>query len=102
MLLEKDYGPPIDVWAVGCVMGELLMKMKEHKNLEGIGQPLFPGSSCFPLSPAGNEEEGQNENHPATQEDQLAKIISVLGTPDNDDQSFITDEKAQTYIEGFG
>jgi len=26
----------------------------------------------------------------------------VLGTPDSDDQSFITDEKAQAYIAGFG
>jgi len=37
VLLEKDYGSPIDTWAVGCIMGELLMKMKEHKNLEGSG-----------------------------------------------------------------
>lgn len=102
MLLEKDYGPPIDVWAVGCVMGELLMKMKEHKNLDGNGLPLFPGTSCFPLSPAANEEENANDGHPATQDDQLAKIISVIGTPDVADQSFITDEKASTYIAGFG
>ena len=34
ILLEKDYGPAIDMWAIGCIMGEL-----------SDGQPLFPGDS---------------------------------------------------------
>ena len=29
-----DYGPPIDLWAIGCIMGELI-----------DGQPLFAGES---------------------------------------------------------
>ena len=32
ILLEKDYGPGIDVWAVGCIFGEML-----------IGKALFQG-----------------------------------------------------------
>jgi mitogen-activated protein kinase 1/3 len=51
ILLEKDYGPAIDVWAVGCIFGELLMMMKENAPTFMDRKPLFPGSSCFPLSP---------------------------------------------------
>ena len=28
ILLEKDYGPAIDMWSVGCIFGELLGMMK--------------------------------------------------------------------------
>ena len=29
-----DYGKPVDIWAIGCILGELT-----------DGQPLFPGES---------------------------------------------------------
>ena len=29
ILLEKDYGPAIDIWSVGCIFAELLSMMKE-------------------------------------------------------------------------
>ncbi len=51
ILLEKDYGAAIDIWAVGCVMGELFGMMKESAATEAARKPLFPGRSCFPLSP---------------------------------------------------
>lgn len=52
ILLEKDYGPAIDIWAVGCIFAELLGMMKEHSPTFMDRKPLFPGKSCFPLSPA--------------------------------------------------
>ena len=36
ILLEKDYGPAIDMWSVGCILAELL-----------DGCPIFPGSTDF-------------------------------------------------------
>ena len=30
ILLEKDYGPAIDMWSVGCIFAELLGMMKEN------------------------------------------------------------------------
>lgn len=33
LLLGGDYGPEIDIWAVGCILAELT-----------DGQPLFPGA----------------------------------------------------------
>lgn len=52
ILLEKDYTASIDVWSVGCIFGELLNMIKENAPTFLDRSPLFPGSSCFPLSPA--------------------------------------------------
>ena len=57
ILLEKDYGPAIDIWAVGCIFAELLAMMKENASTFMDRQPLFPGKSCFPLSPAKDPQE---------------------------------------------
>ena len=34
LLLGGRYCKPVDIWAIGCIMGELI-----------DGQPLFPGAS---------------------------------------------------------
>lgn len=34
LLISNNYGKPVDVWAIGCIMGELI-----------DGQPLFPGEN---------------------------------------------------------
>lgn len=52
ILLEKDYGPAIDIWSVACIFAELLAMMKQNAQNFMERQPLFPGKSCFPLSPA--------------------------------------------------
>ena len=51
ILLEKDYSKPIDVWSVGCILGELLKMQKVVcKNVQNRF-PLFPGRFCYPASP---------------------------------------------------
>lgn len=30
ILIEKDYGPAVDIWSVGCIMGEILQKIEAH------------------------------------------------------------------------
>lgn len=57
ILLEKDYGPAIDMWSVGCIFAELLGMMKESAPTYLDRKPLFPGKSCFPLSPDKNVRE---------------------------------------------
>ena len=49
ILLEKDYGPAIDMWALGCIVGEMFSMIKAATYLDR--EPLFQGESCFPLSP---------------------------------------------------
>ena len=60
--------------------------------------PLFPGTSCFPLSPDRNNPIKKG-SFPHAQSDQLNIIFSVLGTcSDPTDLEFITDAKAIEYI----
>ncbi len=32
ILIEKNYGPAVDVWGIGCILAELLTKTPEHQN----------------------------------------------------------------------
>jgi mitogen-activated protein kinase 1/3 len=100
ILLEKDYGPAIDIWAVGCIFAELLGMMKENAPTFMDRQPLFPGKSCFPLSPAKDPTE-QRKGFPFSSTDQLAVIFALIGSPTDDDKSFVTDHKALEYLESF-
>lgn len=47
ILLERKYNSAIDMWSVGCILGELLTMRTEFTKRE----PLFPGKACYPLSP---------------------------------------------------
>ena len=62
--------------------------------------PLFPGSSCFPLSPDRNNTVKQG-GFPHSHSDQLNVIFSVLGTPTEDEMDFVTDVKAIEYLKSF-
>ena len=99
ILLEKDYGPAIDVWSVGCIFAEMLSMQDETSPIEGR-HPLFPGTSCFPLSPA-NKGTTKTTSSPCSQTDQLNLIFDVLGTPSEEDCSFVTDSKALEYLKAF-
>jgi mitogen-activated protein kinase 1/3 len=50
ILLAHTYSAAIDMWSVGCILGELLSMQKESVSCAEDRAPLFPGSSCFPLS----------------------------------------------------
>jgi mitogen-activated protein kinase 1/3 len=100
ILLEKDYGPAIDMWSVGCIFAELLGMMKESAPTYLDRKPLFPGKSCFPLSPDKHVKE-ERKGFPFSKNDQLAVIFEVIGTPLEDEKSFVTDQKALEYLEAF-
>jgi mitogen-activated protein kinase 1/3 len=100
ILLEKDYGPAIDMWSVGCIFAELLGMMKESAPTYLDRKPLFPGKSCFPLSPDKHAKE-ERKGFPFSKNDQLAVIFEVIGTPGEEDKSFVTDTKALEYLEAF-
>ena len=54
ILLSDFYTSAIDVWSVGCIFAELMSMMKENYATFADREPLFPGHSCFPLSPGYN------------------------------------------------
>jgi mitogen-activated protein kinase 1/3 len=100
ILLEKDYGAAIDMWSVGCIFAELLGMMKESAPTYLDRKPLFPGKSCFPLSPDKHVKE-ERKGFPFSKNDQLAVIFEVIGTPDEEEKSFVTDQKAAEYLNAF-
>ncbi len=88
VILMEPYFSAVDMWGVGCVFAELLQMLERNRYSRVDRKPLFTGGSCFPLSPravAGMEECN----------DQLHKIFRVLGSPGEDDISFITNAAAK-------
>lgn len=100
ILLEKDYGPAVDIWSVGCIFAELLSMMKENAATYLDRHPLFPGTSCFPLSP-DHKACVKKSGFPSSNSDQLNVIFDVIGTPTEEEMSFVTDAKALEYLKTF-
>lgn len=63
-------------------------------------KPLFPGRSCYPLSP-DRHARIQANGFAVSKDDQLAVIFEILGTPEEADIAFVTDAKALTYLKSF-
>ena len=97
ILLERDYGPPIDIWSVGCIFAELLTMLKENAKSQFERKPLFPGTSWYPLSPSSNMQASKKRDNSVSKEDQLWVIIDKLGTSCEEDSSFISDSGALVY-----
>jgi mitogen-activated protein kinase 1/3 len=51
ILLEKEYNTAVDIWSLGCIFAELLNMKQGNSSSSMDRQPIFPGKSCFPLSP---------------------------------------------------
>jgi mitogen-activated protein kinase 1/3 len=98
ILCNGQYSQAIDVWSTGCIFAELLFLMQPPATRPSK-DPLFPGRSCFPLSP--RQERGYN---PATDKtDQLNVIFSVLGSPSNEDVERIPcDLPTKQYLKRLG
>ena len=97
ILIEKNYNSKIDLWSLGCIFAELLQMLEEHAESPLDRSPLFPGTSCFPLSPDSNAKIIKC-GFPVSVMDQLIVIIKKLGFPTKKDLDFITDDKAREYI----
>jgi mitogen-activated protein kinase 1/3 len=98
ILMEKEYGKEMDIWSLGCLFAEMLGMIRENLPHYIDRTPLFPGKSCFPLSPDLNTN-GIKAGYPCSEFDQLSLIFQIIGT--DQDLSFITDSKAKKYVEAF-
>ena len=101
ILCEKDYGKPVDIWASGVIFGELLLMLEANESQSATRKNLFPGRFCFPLSPNKNAEKDEKGIPVPANNDMMDLIIDFVGSPNYDDLSFISDEKALTYCEKF-
>jgi mitogen-activated protein kinase 1/3 len=82
ILLQDNYTEAIDIWSAGCIYAELL-GMLEGTRFEDRS-PLFPGASCFPLSP-DREHRTDYKYHTRGKHDQLSMIFILLGTPSEEE-----------------
>lgn len=89
ILLQAEYTESIDTWAAACIFAELLQMLPGGPDVDDRG-PLFPGGSCFPLSP------GDGRRH--TGPDQLGVIFDLLGTPSEAEVSRLEREDARRYV----
>lgn len=100
ILLERNYDASIDMWSLGCIAAELQCMLKENAACFVDRAPLFPGNSCFPLSPE-KVSAIKKSGYPRSNADQMSVIFSVLGTPSSEDIKFISDPKALQYLKSF-
>eukprot|EP00403_Amphidinium_massartii_P048352 CAMPEP_0178466592 /NCGR_PEP_ID=MMETSP0689_2-20121128/51984_1 /TAXON_ID=160604 /ORGANISM="Amphidinium massartii, Strain CS-259" /LENGTH=427 /DNA_ID=CAMNT_0020093623 /DNA_START=21 /DNA_END=1300 /DNA_ORIENTATION=- len=98
ILLQKNYTEAIDVWSIGCIYAELL-DMLDGKRPSDRG-PIFPGSSCYPLSP-DNKHKHDYKYHTKGKQEQLNMIFDVLGTPSEEEMAMVVPEDARRYLKCF-
>jgi mitogen-activated protein kinase 1/3 len=97
--VEKQYDQAIDIWSLGCILHEMI-KVIGNKNMEPIDRILFPGKSCFPLSPC--EKKRNQGSNLITSSDQMKLILKYLGKQSEEDLSFMTDDPAIVYVQEMG
>jgi len=61
----------------------------------GSRSPLFPGDSCYPLSPVRSSKK---QNVFQSQFDQIRLIFGILGKPSEEEISKLDDVQAQQYL----
>lgn len=89
ILLEAKYRNSMDIWSVGCILAELMLKQENYKAMGlSSNNPLFVGTHCDPLSP-------KPKRNSTGCQDQLVSILEVLGKLDQTDLSFVTEPELE-------
>mmetsp|Transcript_6557 Transcript_6557/g.9903 ORF Transcript_6557/g.9903 Transcript_6557/m.9903 type:complete len:421 (-) Transcript_6557:296-1558(-) len=83
IILLEEYDHAVDVWSIGCVLGDLL----------GQGRPLFPGGAVAPLS--------QERTSGETDKNQLGVIFQVIGPPSEKDIESVCNPVQREYLRQF-
>lgn len=91
------------MWSLGCVVAELCLSIEKNnyvslqKNV--LDFYLFPGASCFPLSPCQDATKLEDEDtNCVSSEDQIFKVFELLGKQDDTSFGFIDDESVLSYV----
>lgn len=83
LLGARHYTPAVDIWSVGCIFGELLSL-----------RPLFKGEEA-------KMDNTKKHNQPPFQENQLLKILQILGTPTLKDWPTLADYPEYPHLQRF-
>ena len=105
--MESSYNTAIDIWALGTVAAEMAMCVNKSSpgNTKLERRVLFPGSSCFPLTPCDDHKKqnkklkkGDAKVNIVTETDQLKTILDTLGKQTDHDLSFVTEDSIFQYL----
>jgi mitogen-activated protein kinase 1/3 len=88
ILLAENYDEKIDIWSAGCILAELLQMDQGNGVQPAERAALFPGQTCFPLSPGKKSRRDK---------DMLRMICDLTGSPAEEALS-VFPEQAQTYL----
>jgi len=79
LIQKREKLPAIDIWSVGCIMGELLQMIPgQEQGVRGKREILLKGAADLVLSPR------TFHNRPIISKQQLNVIFKFLGTPSKD------------------
>ena len=88
LLLENIYNYSIDIWSLGCVLGEMMLSSLRKYH------PFFYGEYSFFLSPRLDA----NGIPTVTEREQMLVILSCLGVLNENELSFIRREDARQFV----
>ena len=94
-LVERQYDQASDMWSIGCILFEMI-KVSTEPDLVRKDTILFPGESCFPISPIQKTRE--DDEDVIGKKDQMRLIMDYIGQPTEDELLFLTDLKVKGYI----
>ena len=103
-MTERVYSYKSDMWSVGCIFSECVYFTDAYTNKGGRElkkRVLFPGSSCFPVSPSNRNQDDKNDSDTLkiSENDQLIKILEKVSDLQKNDFSFLSDNTAIEYAE---
>jgi len=94
LIQKREKLPAIDIWSVGCIMGELLQMIPgQEQGVRGKREILLKGAADLVLSPR------TFHNRPIISKQQLNVIFKFLGTPSNDYISKIKNNDLRKWIQ---
>jgi len=116
ILMDKNYNQKVDIWACGAIFCELLKMKKENWASFLSRKTFFKGKSWAPLSPLKRRKsrkksicevalgrEGDSIKLAKVNEnDQMNCILKVIGTPNNEDLSFMSKAKQKAFLNTYG
>lgn len=97
LILLQQYDTAVDMWSVGCVLGELLSMQAENVRDYRNRRALFPGSACPSLSNDGLKNSARGESR-GDRYDQLSIILDLIGSPTVRDVDQITDPQIRLFL----
>ena len=83
------------MWSIGCILFEMI-KVSTEPDLSRKSTILFPGESCFPISPIQKARE--EDEDVIGKKDQIRLIMGYVGEQSEEELLFLTDQKVKGYI----